>query len=127
LKLGQFCPNGSHEFTRSIDNEDDDNETWYDGPIAPNVAYRNTTLKFCFFTSGSSTMSSFPTSSVPYAVYHDFEGAQPAQFNLSKAKHYSDDEDDRNENSLSGSDFYDAFRLIVSDGRNTTFDLARVR
>lgn len=130
LKLGQFCPNGSIEFSRYFDNEDDRNENFQDGPIAPNLSGDNTTLRFCFFTTGTTTMSSFPTAPFSYAVYHDFDGPQPAPFNVAaKAKHYSDDEDDRNENSMSGagSAFYNDFRAVISDGPNTTFDLARVR
>jgi hypothetical protein len=35
LKLGQTCPNGSSEFSRSFDNGDDDNSNSASGPIAP--------------------------------------------------------------------------------------------
>lgn len=130
LKLGQTCPNGSAEFSRYFDNEDDGNENSAAGPIAPNVSNVNTSLKFCFFRTGSSPMSDFPNLGVPYAVFHDFEGGQPFPYDLAlgKAKHSSDDEDDSNENSLSpsGTSSYFDFRAIIADGRNTTFDLARV-
>lgn len=100
LKLGQFCPNGSTEFVRYLDNEDDNNENWQAGPIAPNVSNVNTTLVFCFFRNGSPTMLDFPPLGVPYAVFHDFHGAQPFPYSLAlgKAMHYSDDEDDANQN-----------------------------
>ena len=129
LKLGISCPNGSTQFTRYFDNEDDSNANSRSGPIAPNVSNTNTTLVFCFFRSGSVTMSDFPFLGIPYAVYHDFEGAQPFPYNLeTKSKHTSDDEDDGNQNSMSptGTSAYFDFTAIISNGPNTWFDVGRV-
>lgn len=124
LKLGQECPNGSTEFTRHIDNEDDNNINSRSGPIAPNVSNANTTLKFCLFRSGPSPMATFPNLGGAYAVFHDFEGTQPSWV-IEKRWVYSDDEDDGNQNFLSPGNT--DTRRIIHDGPNTRFDLARVR
>jgi hypothetical protein len=70
LKLGNFCPNGSLEFTRRFDNEDKNNKNFSVGDIFPNVSNSNTELKFClFFSASQGTMSSFPNFGVSYGVF----------------------------------------------------------
>jgi hypothetical protein len=125
LKLGQDCPNGSQEFSRYIDNEDDNNNNDHSGPIAPNVSNDNTTLKFCLFRySASNTMSSFPDLGMPYGVFHDFDGSQPSWV-IQKRWVRSDDEDDNNHNSVTPAS--SDFQNIIEAWANTRFDMARVR
>lgn len=129
LKLGQYCPNGSLEMARGIDNEDDDNANSSSGPIAPNVSDRNgTVLRFCFFRNGWPFMSSFPDIGISYSVFHDYDGAQPAQFPL-KGWIFSDDEDHINTNWISPSGTSEAidFAAIVGGGINTMMDISLVR
>lgn len=127
LKLGQYCPNGSVEITRHIDNEDDKNRNSYSGPLSPNAVGINTRLHFCFFRTGSPTMSSFPNLGVDYAVFHDYDGDQPSLFKR-KAWIFSDDEDDDNANSQpTSSSAQIDFSKLVGGGKNTMFDLGRVR
>lgn len=131
LKLGQYCPNGSLNHSRFIDNEDDDNENWTSGPIAPNSQDHNTSLKFCFFRTGTSSnlMTSFPSLGIQYAVFHDYDDSIQPSWVISKRWHYSDNEDDDNINSSSPSGTsaaYDFGRLVGS-GTNTFFEFARVK
>lgn len=129
LKLGQFCPNGSLEFSRHIDNEDDDPGNWFTGPIAPNVSDANTTFRFCFFRTGSagSLMTKYPGIGINYAVFHDWDGDQPGI--IAKHWRYTDDEDNRNENSTSpsGTSAATDFGAIISSGPNTLWEFGQVR
>jgi hypothetical protein len=129
LKLGQTCPNGSSEMTRYFDNEDDSNANSSSGPIAPNTMNSNTRLRFCYFHAGSSTMASFPSLGVQYAVFHDYDVSPQPSFVISKRWVYSDDEDDANENSSSPTGTTQAidFARIVGTGANTMIDIARVK
>jgi hypothetical protein len=128
LKLGQYCPNGSIEFSRLIDNEDDDNNNSYSGPTAPNLVNGNTRLYFCMFRTGSTKMTAFPSLGVPYAVFHDYDGIQPPWV-IKKRYARSDDEDDDNATRTTPdttSAFFD-FDKIVGGSVNTMFDMARVK
>jgi hypothetical protein len=120
LKLGTTCPNGSTSFERYIDNEDDGNTNSFSGDIAPNISNGNTRLKFCWFTAGLTKMTSFPSLGTHYAVFHKFDGGQPAWVR-EKRFAYSDDEDDSNADSFSSATF------PVWGSSNTRFDMARVR
>lgn len=132
LRLGSKCPNGSTIMYRFIENENDNNESYASGPYQPNSAGPNTMLHFCYFREGSGTnlVDDVPNLGFPYAVYHDFDGPQPYPFSLGlgKARHVSDDEDSDNGNISSGGTAAKRadFSAIISEGRNTTFDLARV-
>jgi len=129
LKLGQTCPNGSSEMKRHIDNEDDDNRNSPSGPIAPNQMDTNTTLRFCYFHAGTTTMASFPSLGIKYAVFHDYDLSPQPAFVISKRWTFTDDEDDANANfsSPTGTTQANDFARIVGTGSNTMFDIARVR
>lgn len=130
LKLGLSCPNGSFEMSRSIDNEDDDNANSFSGPIDPNVMGRNTSLKFCYFHAGTGfPMGAFPSIGIKYGVFHDYDVSPQPSFVISKRWVYSDDEDTSNQNghSPSGTTQANDFARIVGTGKNTMFDMARVR
>lgn len=124
LKLGSFCPNGSVEFTRHFDNEDNNNKNSYSGSIAPNVSNSNTTLSFCLFRWSALTMGAFPDFGTQYGVFAASDFSQRIQ----TGSLHTDDEDRNNKNgywadvSFSG----DAQR-IISTGSNTDLKLVRVR
>jgi hypothetical protein len=125
LKLGNTCPNDSVNFTRHFDNEDNRNANWSSGGIGLNVSDRNTTLRFCLFRNGPSTMSSMPDLGFGYGVF--------AASNFSKALQtggiHTDDEDNNNANyyiDVVGNAMTDINR-IINDTRNTNMNLARVK
>lgn len=126
LKLGNYCPLGSVEFSRSFDNEDNNNANWYSGVINPNVSNSNTELKFCLYRddNGSSTMTEFPELGFGYGVF--------AASYFSKAINtgfvYTDDEDGNNANRLTAPStaVTDINRIILTGG-NTRLNLAQVR
>jgi hypothetical protein len=121
LKLGSFCPNGSFEFFRRFDNEDDSNNNWSFGNIAPNVSDSNTLLRFCLFNSGSS-MTFFPNLGFSYGVFSTFiEQFAPSGFV------YTDDEDDSNNNGYGvPAGLGPIARAIVTDGANTRLNIVNV-
>lgn len=130
LKLGQECPSGSTEVRRFFDNQDGATANSkaasdsFPPAIEPNVSDQNTTLYFCLFTSGPQTMSGFPSLGMSYGVF------APGDFELALARGAlgTDDEDTNNTNSYSvPAGLYSAATRIVSDGRNTTLNLARVQ
>lgn len=100
LKLSANCPPGSHERGIYIDTEDDDPNNSFSGSISPNVVNANASLKFCQFTYGNSTMSSFPNfkdsagAAVQYSVLHEFDDATPPKWVINKKYIWFDDEDD---------------------------------
>lgn len=129
LMLGSSCPNGSTELSRKFDNEDSNNNNWWtaedSSDIAPNSQGSNTTLHFCLFTSGSSTMSSFPDLGISYGVL------APSSFSptyaLSTGSIHTDDEDDDNNNGYTvPSSVSSIAKSIVSSGSNTNLYLAKV-
>lgn len=130
LKLGQYCPNGSIEFEQTIKNEEDDNRTFVAGPAAPN--YKSShymTFYYCLFGANTDKMTSFPDLDMQYAVFHDYDGAQPDQF-IAKRWVYSDDEDDGrvyNGTFPYGGADYLAFKSIIDSGANTMYDIAQVQ
>ena len=130
LMLGTQCPNSSTEFWRHFDNEDDNQKNSWSaadsGNISPNVSNRNTDLHFCLFTSGTSTMSSFPSLGVSYGVLaaSSFSGS----YALATGSIHIDDEDSGNENSYSvSSSLASIVQSMVSSGSNTNMWFAKVR
>lgn len=132
LRLGPKCPNGSTIMYRQVDNEDNDNENFGEGPYQPNESGSSSTmLHFCFFRVGSGTnvIDDLPNLGAPYAVFHDFDGPQPYPYSLAlgKARHISDDEDGGTNLSSGGTSTERAdFRRIISDTVDTVYDIARV-
>jgi hypothetical protein len=135
LKMGIECPNGSWELYRSIEGEESDNQTRLSGPLAPTHKSGNILkMHFCFFHSNPAKMTSFPVlaGNMRYAVFHDYDGAQPSHFQ-SKRWVYSDDEDDRTrsfaDTSMTPRDstIINAFEQIVGHHQNSMFDIGRVR
>lgn len=121
LKLGSICPNGSSEFHRRFDNEDDGNNNWSSGNIAPNVSDDNTLLRFCLFSGGSS-MAHFPNLGFSYGVFATFvEPFLPSGFV------YTDDEDDDNNNQYGAPAGLESIaKSIVSDGPDTRLNITAV-
>lgn len=126
VKLGTVCPNGSQEFVRHFDNEDNNNQNWSNMPSGgQNVIDRNTTLHFCLFRngSGSNVMSDFPNLGYTYGVF--------AASNFYKAQAtggvYTDDEDTRNANSYWGAAPMTDAQRIVTSGSNTTLNMVKVK
>ncbi len=101
LKLGTHCPNGSLNFERYIDNEDDYNNNWSDGDIRPNVQGGNTRLRLCVF-SGSG-YSSRRASTLPALAFH-YGVLASSDFAYGRTYGYfrSDDEDDNNNSHWNG-------------------------
>jgi hypothetical protein len=129
LKLSASCPRGSVEFTRYFDNEDHDNANWASSDIAPNVSTSSgTLLKFCLFSPGTGTMNEFPP--IPGLMYGVFAppGISDA-FVIMRGTRYVDDEDTNNANRFTceWATWTTTALKIVSDGPNTTVNLARVR
>ena len=130
LKMGSQCPNGSFQFSRYFDNEDNNNQNWTLGDIQPSSqSSGGTTLVFCLFkyaTPGGQTMTSFPDFGIPYGVFVDPATNFPLA--LQQGSVHTDDEDRNNNNGYSASAdwIYDAQR-IVSGGNNTTLGMARVK
>lgn len=133
LKLGSVCPNGSVEFEKFIDNENDNNDNWYydsSGDHAPNnYLWGDTRLHFCFFGTASSvsaTMGSFPSLGIPYGVF-----GRSTLVNAGEASTYgwfrSDDEDSGSDSySAPSSIFSRAVQIISNADQNTTFNTAKV-
>jgi hypothetical protein len=135
LKLGTNCPSGSTEFRRYFDNQDSkilgagnanaaSSSSGNLSDIDPNTWRENTTLNFCLFKSGSSTMYRFPDIGVRYGVF----AASDFRLSLGAGRVNTDDEDSNNKNGFFG-DAAGA-RIIVptgSDGRNTTLNMALVK
>jgi hypothetical protein len=120
MKLGTTCPNGSQEFARHFDNEDDNNRNRSEGNIVPNVSDHNTTLVFCLFApSSASTMTAFPSLGFGYGVFGAFRN---------DGFLHTDDEDSGNANSYQApANIRSIAQSIVSDGRNTTIKMIRAR
>jgi len=142
LKLGTVCPNGSVEVQKTIDNEDDpigDDLSDVLGALGPNQVSADpalgtiTRLTFCYFraaTPPDQVMSGFPDLGFPYAVFHRYDGEQPAWVML-KRWQYSNDEDNQANldavvatDSAIATEFQD---LVGNPQSNTIFNLARVR
>lgn len=126
LKLGDYCPCGSYEFTRYFDNEDNNNTNKYSGNISPNWQNRNTGLKFCIFIAGYDTMNTFPNiaQNHPYGVF----AAPDFKHSLETGYLHTDDEDHDNANYFSGMEWVlrEAKRIIPGD-RNTSMGIVRVK
>ncbi|MDX1415909.1 MAG: choice-of-anchor X domain-containing protein [Candidatus Promineifilaceae bacterium] len=133
LKLGDQCPNGSLPFSRSIDNEDGNNNNSYHGNIYPNTSNRNTTLHFCFFDGVSDlpaagTMTHFPNYHFEYGV---FAAEGVLELGLSFGWIHTDDEDNRNKNGQNmialSAEAGAVAATIISGGADTDMKLAKVR
>jgi FIMAH domain-containing protein len=126
LKLGDVCPDGSVEISRHFDNEDDDNENYYSGDIAPSEQEKNTTLRFCLFrpeNSGGTEMTEFPRLSYAYGVI-----ARDLAAAVDNGRIHTDDEDSDNDNSLSAPDeeTRQAAERLISFDRNTDLHFAKI-
>jgi hypothetical protein len=126
LKLGTTCPNDSNEFSRFFDNEDRRNDSWSIGDIAPNISNGNTTLVFCLFRGDPSVspMSDFPDLGFSYGVFATSSFSKQ----IATGFVWTDDENGRNADSYSADAGWkpDAVR-IITEGRDTTLNIARVR
>jgi hypothetical protein len=71
LKLDASCPPGSMEFRRLFDNEDSNTANRVSGSMWPNGwdSNGNTSLYFCLFSAGATTMSVFPDLGISYGVF----------------------------------------------------------
>lgn len=152
LMFGDACPAQSVHVSKRIVNEDAENQNVLEG-VAPEQALPNvitgdllgnfTWLHFCLFRSsddGGETMTEFPDLGFPYAVFHDFEGPQPAWV-IEKRFEYSDDSNDATDpnryypDPARHSETLDLMSMIEHDATvdggvdalNTYFDMARVR
>lgn len=135
LSLGDLCPNGSIFASRIMMGELDNNESAIvPVGLAKPGNYQNgtsTIMSWCMFGPSTDKMTSFPDLGMRYAVFHDYDAAQPSLF-IQKRWVYSDNEDAAEAGStrtfLYFSDDYRAtFDAIVSGDPNTMFDIARVR
>jgi hypothetical protein len=143
LRFGDSCPEHSIEISKTIVNEDVDNENQPKGPEALELLHPNevagdafgnyTKLHFCFFRNAPTeeeTMSEFPDLGFPYAVFHDFEGSQPGWV-MKKRWQYSDDSnqlDPVNSYSEADADFMNIVENPLRDRyRDTCLDFAQVR
>lgn len=138
LKLGAQCPNGSTEFNRQFDNEDDNNQnsvisssgiaTDYAAVYSTRQNYGLTRLHFCLFTAGTNTMSGFPALGIDYGVFAASDFSKTLQ---TTGWVYTDDEDHypNNENSFGGDGHLDGRRIVTPTGsydQNTTLHIAKV-
>ncbi|MCP4353045.1 MAG: hypothetical protein GY795_46940, partial [Desulfobacterales bacterium] len=146
LKLGRTCPEGSLEFSRYFDNEND-NENYTEGDIYPNTSGDSyTDLSFCFFpVSIESNMGSFPyfrrisgtDHTIEYGVFAP-SFAQDLSPSIEIGMLKIDDEDDDNNdffrlNNIPNSYIEGIYGIISSwdpeniDKENTIIRLAKVR
>lgn len=134
LRLGDHCPNGSKLVAREMadENIDGDNDSRMTGPKGwMNYSYNGfiTHMDFCVFKASTDKMTSFPDLGMQYAVFHDYDGAQPDLF-FKKRWVYSDNNDGATHitRTWSSSDAdEDAFGLMISGDGNTMFDLGQVQ
>lgn len=119
LKLGIRCPNGSREFSRYFDNEDGSNNNSRSSTLElwPNISTSNTNLRFCLFSSGSPTMTSFPEIGLgTYGVMaNDLGGLQQATGMLR-----SDEEDTSNRSKTTCGTFCSTVGQVLGSGSDTT-------
>jgi hypothetical protein len=152
LQFGERCPKNSVAISKKIINESTGNANSSPPNVSPNVVTGDqfgnfTWLFFCYFRNAPSeeeTMSEFPDLGFHYAVFHDFDGKQPAWV-IRKRWQLSDDSNNTGfQNSYHGDfdlaqmpEILDQFQRIIEnprvenpDGSMTTdtyFDVARVR
>jgi len=141
LKLGDRCPSGSVEVSKTIDNEDRPGDTpnLVLGDPGPNTVLGDpqtgtlTTLIFCYFRAaapGEGVMGTFPDLGFPYAVYHRYSGEQPSWV-IAKRWQFSDDEDTQQAADMyqgADSSILSDFEDIIENPQNDTFfNMARVR
>lgn len=135
LKLGTQCPNGSTEFWRFLDNEDNNNDNNYSissGDASPNVFGNNTKYHFCLFRSASSvsgTIGTFPDIAAPYGVFAP--AALVTAGEASTSGHFwSNDENSGNSNSYGTAegappDTAVYAQQIITPGSDTRFYMAK--
>jgi hypothetical protein len=135
LRLGTDCPNGAQGATHYSTGELDNNESSWTGPmggsvfLAPNDGSLDPNgpvlaTSYCFFQDSPDKMTAFPDLGMQYAVFHDYDSAQPS-FVLSKRWVYTDDEDDNI--TWSGNSAAWNFDALMDGNGNSIYDLARVR
>ena len=103
LKLGDYCPEGSYDFSRYFDNEDDNNQNSSYGLIEPNVVNSNATLNFCLFIArdyNSGIQGFFPDLGFEYGVF-GYNGSMNSAHWTAGGMIHNDDEDDDNNNQFS--------------------------
>ncbi|HEY0744410.1 MAG TPA: hypothetical protein VGD40_23250 [Chryseosolibacter sp.] len=126
LRLGWQSEEYATVVTRYFDNEDSGNDNNYIGDLSPNIVNSNTTLSFYNYkgeyphTGGYS----WPELGFSYGVFGRHTNAQCCLFTSGGARVYSDDEDSRNANWLSPSNWYT--NTLVANS-NTTMYIARVK
>jgi len=122
LRLGATCPNGSSQFSRYFDNEDDNNANWKIGDIRPSVSGSGgTRLEFCVFSGSSNSaqrMTALPSLGFSYGVLAAPEFTHARTYGMVR----TDDEDDSNNNSSSGTS---AGTNMIVVGSNTQMHLWR--
>jgi len=146
LKLDDQCPPGAIEVSKAINNDDGARANGSLGDIRPNISSNElpfgtfTELHFCLFPPASDdsvpTLSTLPFLGFSYAVFHDFEGSQPAWVR-NKLWRRSDDESAGSENTYFLPDrsttgpAIDLLKRMVEDvpetemsANDTMFDLA---
>ena len=129
LKLGQSCPNGSTEFVRYQDDQDEPplNVSWMAGETGPNRQNfdggTGTELHWCLFVqSATAQMHRFPDLGFDYGV------VAAANFSQARATGYvrTDDEDDDNQNRLAAGGAKAVIDTMMETGANTKTWLALV-
>lgn len=125
LRLSGRCPNGSVEFERYFDNEDDDNRNTSSGLIWPSTMGTNTRLRFCLFRGGSAYGSVLPDLGFDYGVFAESNFAFKTTTG-GTGTIFSDDEDSNNGNSYVADAAWKAEATrIISEGSNTTLRTVR--
>jgi len=131
LQMGETCPAQSVPFTRTFDNEDNNNKNRVDQEIDPTtVVNSSTAMRFCLFrnaTTTSGTMPDFPFlfSGMEYGIF-----AKPTAppFVIDSGAVITDDEDDANNNSLTAlsTNIVAQAATIIEPGPNTRLNMTRV-
>jgi hypothetical protein len=136
LRMSESCPANGLKASRYVDTEDDDNANRVEGSLSPSSWNKyGFNLQFCVFTSGpsSNVEHGFPDIGVSYAVFHDYDDVAIGdnQYKILKKRYFmTNDEDDGNNNSISGETTAakDALkRMVFPWGTNTYFEMGKVR
>lgn len=128
LKLGVRCPTGSVEYARYFDGEDSNSGTsvWVDS-AGNGGGQGNLELHFCLFRASPRAPAPYvtwPSIGVPYGVF----GSAGLRGTLEAGNVYTDDEDDSNNDSITG-DFAGSEGFLQTRFKNgaTRLFMARVR
>jgi glycerophosphoryl diester phosphodiesterase len=119
LKLGEHCPAGAVEFSRTLDDEDIiANDNYALGDARPNISEDRTTLYFCQFKG---TMDDTAAPALPSLTYwYGIFAAPEFQFGSEYGFLFIDDEDEDNHNEMTGDD---VARQIIAGTENTQLNL----